>query len=447
MDDRRPPEPTSRLHQLRGKLARLRPRRLRATWRWLGEIVASVRRRRGEARLTVAIDICPLWMPLTGIGWYLYQLLIHLADRDDVRVRLYGPWIATHEGLPEPQIPLPTGPALEYVCYRPPHELSMAPWRWVWLLQKLQKLLLRLERNDVLHAPNYLLPPHFRFARGVRVATIHDLGFVKVPETLKPSVLEELQGKLQRTFQRTAWVITDSHQVRHELAALGQIPAERIATAQLGSRSLAGDAETDARTGHDLDIDAALPLELHTPGGGVEPFALHVGTIEPRKNLGVLLDAWQRLPSRPRLVLCGGEGWKIEALLPRLQRAQEEGWLLRLGYTTDAQLLTLYRRARLVLFPTLYEGFGLPALEAQAAGAPLVCSDIPVLREVAGEGAVYVPASDADAWAQAVAQWFADTAEEARRQLAARGRTNVERFSWQRCADETLAVWRAAVDG
>lgn len=424
----------ARLHRIycywRFHLARLRPRRVRDTLRWARDVVATARRRRQEPRLTVAVDICALWEPLTGIGWYLYRLIEHLGQRDDVRLRLYGPWLMAGEGIPEPVAPLPTGPAIEHVIYPTPEGLSFPAWRLMWCLQKAQKLLIAIDGNALLHAPNYLLPKHFRLARGVRMATIHDLGFHKVPWSLRPETLAALNSQLRHTFASASWLLTDSLAVRDELLELGagKTPAERVCAVHLGPGQL-GD-----------EVAGELPPEVPTT------FALHVGTLEPRKNLLTLLEAWRQLHQQgqevPVLVLCGRLGWKPEGLEEKLEEGTREGWLCHVGYATNEQVASLYHHACLVLFPSWYEGFGLPALEAQQAGVPLLCSDIPVLREVAGEGALYLPPDQPAAWAQEVRTLLADP--ELQAQLVQRGRDNVRRFSWQRCAEETLAVWRQA---
>ena len=175
-------------------------------------------------------------------------------------------------------------------------------------------------------------------------------------------------------------------------------------------------------------------------------FVLHVGTIEPRKNVATLLDAWPRLraamPDAPPLVLCGKFGWGRESIEGELARAASEGWLRQLGYAPDETLRALYDRAALVVCPSHYEGFGLPLVEAMSAATPLVCSDIPVFREVAADAALFVPPDDATAWARVVGKLLSDPRRA--RDLAARGSARARDFSWRRTAERTLAVWSDA---
>ena len=148
------------------------------------------------------------------------------------------------------------------------------------------------------------------------------------------------------------------------------------------------------------------------------------------------------MPDAPPLVLCGKLGWRHEAIEGVMARAADEGWLLRLGYAPDETLRALYDRAALLVSPSVYEGFGLPLVEAMAAGTPIVCSDIPVFREVAGDAASFVPSVDADTWARAVAEVLSDPDRASG--LAARGSARVREFSWRRTAERTLAAWSDA---
>ena len=174
-----------------------------------------------------------------------------------------------------------------------------------------------------------------------------------------------------------------------------------------------------------------------------------MGTLEPRKNVATLLAAWPRLraamPDAPPLVLCGKLGWRPESIEGDLARAAAEGWLLWLGYAPDETLAALYDRAALLVCPSHYEGFGLPLVEAMSAGTPIVCSDIPVFREVAADAALFVPPHDAAGWARAVGEMLADP--DGALLLAARGNARVRDFSWRRTAERTLAAWSDAAGG
>ncbi len=396
----------------------------------MGTILTAVGRRRAEQRFTVGVDVTPLWESLTGVGWYLYRLLEHLTEVDGVAIRLYGPNQLEGEDVPDPVMPLPRGPSIEHVVFEVPHDLTLRPGFLMRCLQWLEPLLIACDGNEVLFAPNYFLPGNFTLARGKVVATIHDLGSRTVPDTLAAETLDALRRNLDRSVRRATRLISVSAAVKNELVDYGYATAGRVDVVHHGPGQLA----------------SVEPTRL--PDGVDPPYALHVGTLEPRKNIRYLLDVWHRVREAGhdvRLVLCGRLGWKAEEISSALADAEAEGWCRQLGYVEEGELAALYRDASLVVFPTRYEGFGLPAVEAQQAGAPLLCSDLPVLREVAGEGAIFAPADDAGAFAAAASELL--DAPEQRERLVEAGRANAARLSWQRAATETVASWRTAKEG
>jgi glycosyltransferase involved in cell wall biosynthesis len=428
------------------------PRRLAATAAFLGGLAREIRRRRAEPRLTVAVDIDSLYETLTGVGWYLYEILEHLAQRDDLRLRLYGQGLApTAAATPPapppatrvwpappaplaplaPKIALPAGPAIEHVTYAAPDGLVIPPWQADQWLRRAAPLLVAADRNRVLFGPNFLLPPLFRFAAGARVVAIHDLAFRRLPWAVRPDTARALAERLERTLLEADLLLTDSQAVAGELAAAGVAPA-RVRTIHLGPGHLPPPSV----------LAAASP-----PPGTPDRYGLFVGTLEPRKNLATLLTAWRELRGdggggAPPLLVVGPRGWRARELRRLLAEAEGEGWLRYLGYVSPTELAALYRGAAVVALPSLYEGFGMPAVEALAAGAPLVLSDLPVFREVAGDAALYAPARRPDLWRDRLRQVLAD--DTLRRDLAHRARQRAAHFDWHRAAAATADAWREA---
>lgn len=436
----------------------LHPRRLAATVRWARAFAAERRRRRNEPRLTVAVDVSAFWEPLTGVGWYLYRLLEHLAERDDLCLRLYGLDFIDKQDMP-PVVEPPTGPAIEVMRHRVPEDLSVVHYYFADQLRHFQVRLIAADGNRVLFAPNYFLPPWFSRCEGRLVATVHDLSIERVPETMRETTRREQSRHLRDTLERAAWLLTDSETVREELIATGLADPERVTAVHLGPAiRRAGEGEPEAGAPEPGALpEAGAPeagtSEAGTPEAGIPGrYALHVGTLEPRKDLPTLFSAWRELRRRWRsagesdvsLVLCGGFGWKTEELRREMANGLEEGWIRHLGYVEDERVAALYRGATVAVLPSIYEGFGLPALEAMSAGVPLVCSDIPVFREVAGEAALYAPPRSPLPWADRLAEVLADG--ELRAELARRGRRQAARFDWRKTADETARVWRMAAE-
>lgn len=404
------------------------PRRLRTTFLWLREVGGEIRRRRTETLLTIAVDVNSFYEPLTGIGWYLHELLAHLAARDDLRLRLYGQSLVDDDpGAPEPVVELPLGPAIERVAYAAPDGLVVPPWRAHQLLRRLAPLLAAADGNDVLFAPNFLFPPLFRFARGARVATVHDLAVRKVPWAVRPDTGAALRQRLDRTLLEADLLLTPSEAVKRELAEAGVSP-RRVKAIHHGTGL--------------VEEAASEPAPAQTP----RRYALHVGTVEPRKNVAALLAAWRLLRARkrgpPPLVLCGGFGWRSEAVRREIAAAEREGWVVHLGYVEPQELAALYRGAELVALPSFYEGFGLPAVEAMRSGAPLVASDLPVLREVAGEAALYAPPDRPDLWADRISALLASPG--LRERMKSAGIERARHFDWSRAAEETARAFHEA---
>ncbi|REJ73836.1 MAG: glycosyltransferase family 1 protein [Acidobacteria bacterium] len=430
--------------RLRSSLRRLAPRRIRRTLTWLAQVFGRHRQLRRADGLCVAIDVDPLYLPLTGVGWYLRLVLEELRDEPDLHLRLYGPWL---QGLsadaPQPSRPLPEGAAIDLVAHPLDDDLTLPPAWQNRLLRLLQPLLVRYDRNQVVFAPNFIVPRRLRLARGRLVVTVHDLAMRKFPWTLSEGTRALLDADLDAAIRRADRIVTPSHTVRGEIVEDGLFAAAAVHAVPHGPGHLghAGDAR-----------QADLPPPLRGVGGEAVPYALHVGTIEPRKNLGLLLDVWEGAVggsprgegsvALPRLVWCGGVGWKSDELLRRAEAGVDAGWLVRPGYVDDATLRRLYVDALCLVMPSLYEGFGLPLVEAMVSGTPVLCSDIPVFREVAGEAALLLPVDDPEAWRSAIGRLASEPG--LRRQLAEAGRRRVAGLDWRRSAAETLRVWRLA---
>lgn len=414
---------------MRSVLSRLRPSRLLATAKYFSALRRDSLRRRRREGLRVAVDATPLWGSVTGIGWYLHSLLESLADRDGLCLTLYGP-----TGEP-PSVAPPTGRAVELVALDVPTDLTLPPGLLRRVLRYVVPSLIAREAHDVVFAPNFFPPRRFALTRSPLVVTVHDLAFIHFSWTLEEATARALEKELRVCLEGAARVLTPSFTVREEIVEAGLATADRVVAVHHGPGHL----------GFESALDAAAVGELRERLGITGAYALGVGTLEPRKNLEVLLEAWrlgaERGESLPQLVLCGARGWKDDALRTACEAGLEQGWLVLPGYVEDLELEWLYRDAQLVVQASLYEGFGLPLVEAMLAGRPLVCSDIPVFREVAQEAALYVPAEDPAAWLDAVL--LATTDREAA-SLSARAETRAADFDWQRCADETLSVLRAA---
>jgi glycosyltransferase involved in cell wall biosynthesis len=355
-------------------------------------------------RLRVALDGTPLLGARTGIGRYVEHLCAELAGMDNVDLRVAALSLRRRAPLRD----LPGG---AHLVHRPvPARLLHRAWtRGDW-----PRAELLTGRADIVHGTNFVLPPPRRAAG---VVTVHDLAFLRYPDLVDAASLtyRELVPRAVRTARA---VLVPSRAVADELNEAYALPHGRVHVTPLG-------------------VDPAWFEATASRPPGIPPrYLVAVGTREPRKGLDVLLAAYRTLPDAPPLVLVGPVGWG-----PQLDTAGLRDRVILPGYVDSVVLRGLVAGADALVYPSRYEGFGLPPLEALAAGTTVVASDIAAVREVVGEHARLVtpgdPAALAEGLDRALTQQISADARDAGRQHAAT-------FSWLRCAETTLAAYRVA---
>jgi len=287
----------------------------------------------------------------------------------------------------------------------------------------------RAFRPQIYHEPNYIaLPFH-----GPMVSTLHDLSFVRYPETQPKERLKHLERYLPNTLARAAHIITDSEEVRREAIGHFGLDATRVTAIHLGVDPIFAPRQ-----------EAACRAVLASRGLRYGGYVLSVGTLEPRKNLVAAIRAVGALPERLRgaapLVIAGQRGW-LSGEIERLIRASEAaGWLRFLGFVPQEELPLIYAGSRVFVYPSRYEGFGLPVVEAMASGVPVITSSVSCLPEITGDAADLVHPDDTDGLRISMERLLED--EGHRAEMRARGIERAKRFSWKRCAEETVAVYR-----
>jgi glycosyltransferase involved in cell wall biosynthesis len=372
--------------------------------------------------MRICLDISPAVHRRAGLGRYAQELtesLLHL-DKENEYVAFYnGP-----RGV-VPQPPLDRLPRLTV-------GLSNKPWRMSILLA--HHLGLNLDRLfpgvDLLHSTDHLLPP----LRRVRtVFTVHDLIFLFFPEYHLPLNRWYLTLMMPRFIRRADAVITVSECSRRDLVRLYCLDQARIHVIYEG-------IDDRFRPVEDPEVLATVRRRYGLPDG----FILYVGTIEPRKNLTTLLEAYQTLKGQgleSKLVIVGKKGWLYQDFFRRLRDLGLKGQVIFPGYVPDDDLPAIYSAAQVFAFPSLYEGFGLPVLEAMACGTPVVCSNTSSLPEVAGQAALTIDPRRPQELAQALQRVLEDAA--LRAELKGKGLAQAARFSWERAARETLRVYES----
>lgn len=379
--------------------------------------------------MKLMLSVEPVRFPLTGIGRYTYELARRLQQSSALTDLQFFSGAKVLPALPTAADASGSGYGLKRVVQQ--SMLAIEAYRV--LMPLLRRRALKHYNDYLYHGPNFFLPPF----PGKSVATFHDLSPFTWAHCHAPQRIRYLQKELKQTLNRADALITDSEYTRHELAEYFSWPLDRIYTVPLASS-----AEFYPRSV--TELQASLVRYGLVPG----EYSLFVGTLEPRKNIVGLLDAYSRLPMALRqrwpLVLTGYKGWRNDDILQRLETAHRQGWAKYLGFVPADDLPLLLAGARLFTFPSLYEGFGLPVLEAMSSGVPVVCSNSSSLPEVAGAAALMCAPSDISALTQLLLQGLED--ESWRAAAVELGLQHAGLFSWEHCASETLQVYRRVMD-
>jgi len=395
---------------------------LRNRWRWFLRGVVE-----GEPTLTVGVDVLPIFDNMTGVGWYVWNLLQELDRRDDgIRFNLYGPVFLGPEDRTAPAVP--GSRAMRLRLHRLPSDFVLPLGLTLGFLRTVVEPVLRtLDGNDLFFVPS-LARHQSRVPVGrTRVTTVHDLGFHLRPDLINPDHLLFLRQSLPDALFRSERLIALSDATANALEEHLGISRRRIHRIHEGLDPLFLDAR---------DEDEAV----------VEGrYLLFVSTLEPRKNVLAVIHAFElvkRWGYPGRLVLVGDWGWQPEPIRQRIFSSPACDAILHLGYVPNSKLPALYRNADALLYPSWLEGFGLPVLEAMASGTPVVTSGQSAMPEVGGPAAVYVNPESPHGIASAVAALLEDPSHRLR--LIERGLERARRFSWDAAAAATVATLRQA---
>ncbi len=278
---------------------------------------------------------------------------------------------------------------------------------------------------SVYHEPNFILKQH----AGPSVTTIHDLSFIHYPQYHPRERVRWLNKELPKTLARANAIITDSNFVRNELLERYNLDDEKVTCVHLG---------VDSR----FKPHSKAETEVFLTSNGLRHgrYVLFVGTLEPRKGIDVLLDAWQQQPKHLQehftLVLAGAPGWCNTALIERITQMQNQGKLRLLNFVDAVDLPLLYAGAAVFAYPSVYEGFGLPVLEAMASGVKVICARDSAMAEFAFDGACLNDPSSCDELAFALQRELESTVS------GKLVENQVHSFTWQACAEKTLAIYQ-----
>lgn len=372
--------------------------------------------------MRLIVNGIPLLSPRSGVGNYVYQnfkSMLALERQWDLSFYYGIQWSASLRDRPtEPYVKARKfirRLRKSYPMYRATLDLLFGIGQW-W------------RKDDLYHETNYV-PMNYR---GPTVLTVFDLSFHLFPETHPPERIRYMERYFYPRLERVMHFITISEAIKEEMVKHLNIPEKKITVTPLG-----------------VD-DRFKPIPLYTTeqtllryGLKVGSYILYIGTLEPRKNIMNLIRAYARLPfslrGRYPLILGGGTGWLMEKLDAEIARLGIKATTIKAGYIPAEDLPCLYRGAAFFIYPSLYEGFGLPPLEAMACGTPVITSSVSSLPEVVGNAGVLVHPEDFEKLAEEMQDLLTNPSR--RQVLSAMGLERSKHFTWEKCAAKTLEVY------
>jgi glycosyltransferase involved in cell wall biosynthesis len=370
--------------------------------------------------MRIGLDGYPLCEPLTGVGHYTFELARALArNYTSDQFELIAPF----DFLPSVASQL----AREQIPNLKLTSLGVKNVRGRWWSFDLPRYLKRASL-DLFHGTNYEVP---LWNRRRTVLTVHDLSSLLYPELHRRQLARRMRLRLPLAVKLAKAIITPTEAVKRELCSHLRVKSAKVTAIHEAPR------ESFQPVHRDDSLRVRQHLEIEND------FLLFVGTLEPRKNLLTLLRAFTQVIRetnlRPQLVVTGGEGWLMDETFAVISDEGLREHLHLTGYLQDDDLRALYSSCTAFIYPSLYEGFGLPPLEAMACGAPVIASSISALQETLGDAAMLVDPLDVDALAKAIVRLLQDGRR--RDQLIQTGRERIRAFSWDQAARATYEIY------
>ena len=378
--------------------------------------------------MRIAIDLRPALKKGTGVGTYVQNLVENLALIDqENRYFLFSS--SLRDRVPLKRLSLPDN------FFIKDYRIPVRVLNFLWHKYRFPPVDYLIGAVDISHSPHPLLMPA---KKGKRIITIHDLFFWTHPEMTKGEIKRDYLALAELHAHRADAIIAVSEHTKKDIIRLLKVPEEKVRVIYEGV------AESFRHRLSSQSL-ALLRREFSLDGD----YLLFVGTIEPRKNLVNLLRAFHGVVKRGfeelKLVIVGERGWHTEEFDRELQSPALKGKVVLTGYLRPEQLVGLYQAARMLTYPSLAEGFGLPLVEAMASGIPVVASNTSCMPEIAGDAAILVDPHHPREIEQAICSLLTDS--ELTEKLTRRGLERSHRFSWKETAEQTLQLYRQLAEG
>ena len=361
----------------------------------------------------------------TGIGKYIYSLLQHFVQLDGENTYdVYYPFRSNSSSWIRKNLGDSFAAHMGWV----PEFLSAEKFNDLWLRRYLPARI-KKDRIDVFHGPSYLLPEEGNVKR---IVTIHDLSPVLFPSMYEGITSNAIVRRTKNAVEQADAVIADSEHTRRDIIELYHTPPDKVRTIYLG---------IDER--YSGPVEEGYVQEVREKYDLPEDFILHVGSYHPRKNTEVILRALSNLRKRGkvvRLVLSGKKTRYFSRIQELVRDLQLEKFVKFMGYIPDEQVHALYSCAKALVYPSLYEGFCLPMIEAMASGLPCIVANTACLPEVAGEAVILVDPNSPENIADAIIRVLEN--HEVREELSKAGYERSKKFSWKKAASETLDLYK-----
>lgn len=379
---------------------------------------------------TIGIDVTSALTQGGGIGRYTRELVNALSVVDsDTQYKLFS-------AKPPAQLPVANPlPQAENFCHLPTRIDESWLYR-IWYRARLPlPIQLATGKIDLFHSPDFVLPP--TSGNIPTLLTVHDLSFVHFPHVYTKTLVDYLNKVVPWSVGRATHILADSQATKDDIIAQWGTPKDKVTV-------LYAAAGTEFEPVTNKNMRQTIRQRY---GLADAPYLLAVGTVQPRKNYQMLIKAFRPIAQNwpHNLVIAGGKGWLYDDILAEIEAQGLTGRVIFTGFVADEDLPALYSEAALFLMPSIYEGFGIPILEAMGCGVPVISSDTSCLPEVVADAGVLLSSDDQEAWTEAIHRLLLDAPR--RTQLVGKGAIQARKFSWGIAARQLKALYEQLLTG